>query len=190
MIKKALQESKKLLEYFIECDEDFSEEEIESIRHFLKALKAGCGCDDYNGFDCGCGRRSFLSNEALKEVGEREYKVESLPISDASNRLSKMEKPKIKFTYLGLKDKKAQNRLTIPLGCEIAPDGEGYFIFPSSRKIAAGLVEYEFSKKDVQSVRKAIIASVLRVTDPVKIAQLAAKMEEIGYSLIWKDDEF
>lgn len=68
MIKTALQESKKLLEYFIDCDEDFTEEETESIKHFIKALKAGCGCDYYNGFDCGCGHRAFLRDEALKEL--------------------------------------------------------------------------------------------------------------------------
>jgi len=68
MIKTALKESKKLLQYFIDCNEDFTDEEIESIKHFLKALKAGCGCDDYNGFDCGCGHRAFLSDEALSEL--------------------------------------------------------------------------------------------------------------------------
>jgi len=61
-------EAKKLLEFYIENTDDLDTEQIESVKHFIKALKAGCGCDDYNGFDCGCGKRAFLYDEALKEL--------------------------------------------------------------------------------------------------------------------------
>lgn len=47
---------------------DLDMEQTESVKHFIKALRTGCGCDDYNGFDCGCGHRAFLCNEALKEL--------------------------------------------------------------------------------------------------------------------------
>ena len=68
MVKSALIEAKKLLEFYIESPDDLNAEQTESVKHFIKALKAGCGCDDYNGFDCGCGKRAFLCDEALKEL--------------------------------------------------------------------------------------------------------------------------
>lgn len=71
MIKEALIESKKLLEYYIDYEDGLNNdhaEVIESIKHFLQALKTECHCDDYNGFNCGCSRRSFLCDEALKEL--------------------------------------------------------------------------------------------------------------------------
>ena len=60
MVKSALIEAKKLLDFYIESTDDLDVEQTESVKHFIKALKAGCGCDDYNGFDCGCGKRAFL----------------------------------------------------------------------------------------------------------------------------------
>ena len=68
MVKLALIEAKKLLDFYIESSDDLNVEQTESVKHFIKALKAGCGCDDYNGFDCGCGKRAFLCDEALKEL--------------------------------------------------------------------------------------------------------------------------
>ena len=68
MVKSALIEAKKLLDFYIESTDDLNVEQTESVKHFIKALKAGCGCDDYNGFDCGCGKRAFLCDEALKEL--------------------------------------------------------------------------------------------------------------------------
>ena len=69
MVKSALIEAKKLLDFYIEeSTADLTTEQIKSVKHFIKALKAGCGCDDYNGFDCGCGKRAFLCDEALKEL--------------------------------------------------------------------------------------------------------------------------
>ena len=68
MIKSALIEAKKLLDFYIENTDDLDTEQIESVKHFIKALRAGCGCDDYNNFDCGCGKRAFLCDEALKEL--------------------------------------------------------------------------------------------------------------------------
>ena len=68
MVKSALIEAKKLLDFYIESTDDLNAEQTESVKHFIKALKAGCGCDDYNGFDCGCGKRAFLCDEALKEL--------------------------------------------------------------------------------------------------------------------------
>lgn len=71
-MKTALIESKKLLEHIIEfIDEPKTDDEFNSIEHYLKALKIGCECDDYNGFDCGCTNRAFLCDEALKELKER-----------------------------------------------------------------------------------------------------------------------
>ena len=68
MVKSALIEAKKLLDFYIESTDDLDTEQIESAKHFIKALKAGCGCDDYNGFDCGCGKRAFVCDGALKEL--------------------------------------------------------------------------------------------------------------------------
>ena len=70
MIKSALIESTKLLENIIENieDDDKTEDELISITHYIKALKIGCECDHYNGFDCGCSNRSFLYDEALKKI--------------------------------------------------------------------------------------------------------------------------
>ena len=68
MVKTALIEAKKLLDFYIDSTDDLDGEQIESVRHFVKALNAGCSCDDYHGFDCGCGERAFLCKEALKEL--------------------------------------------------------------------------------------------------------------------------
>ncbi len=68
MVKSALIEAKKLLDFYIESTDDLNVEQTESVKHFIKALKAGCDCDDDNGFDCGCGKRAFLCDEALKEL--------------------------------------------------------------------------------------------------------------------------
>ncbi|GIV45181.1 MAG: hypothetical protein KatS3mg035_2304 [Bacteroidia bacterium] len=72
-LKLALIEAKKLLEFYIESADDLNTERIKSVKHFIKALKAGCECDYYNGFDCGCGRRAFLCDEALKELDGSNY---------------------------------------------------------------------------------------------------------------------
>ena len=68
MIEIALIESKKLLDFYIENTDNLDAEQIESVSHFIKALKAGCSCDYYNGYDCGCSNRAFLCDEALKEL--------------------------------------------------------------------------------------------------------------------------
>ena len=68
MVKSALIEAKNLLDFYIESTDDLNVEQTESVKHFIKALNAGCCCDDYNGFDCGCGKRAFLCDEALKEL--------------------------------------------------------------------------------------------------------------------------
>lgn len=68
MVKSALIEAKKLLEFYIESTDDLDSEQKESVKHLIKSLRAGCGCDDYNGFDCGCSNRAFLCDEALKEI--------------------------------------------------------------------------------------------------------------------------
>ena len=68
MVKTALIETKKLLDFYIDSTDDLDGEQIESVRHFVKALNTGCSCDDYFGFDCGCGERAFLCREALKEL--------------------------------------------------------------------------------------------------------------------------
>lgn len=73
MIKSALIESKKLLDFYIENIEnieDLSEEQLESVKHFIKALKCGCECDDYNGYNCGCNKRACLYDEAFIEIAE------------------------------------------------------------------------------------------------------------------------
>jgi hypothetical protein len=67
-IKVALIESRKLLDFFIEDTDGLMEDQYESVRHFIEALNVGCECDDYNGVDCGCSRRSALRREALKEL--------------------------------------------------------------------------------------------------------------------------
>lgn len=72
MVKSALIEAKKLLDFYIESTDDLDIEQTESVKHFIKALRTGCGCDDYNGFDCGCGHRAFLCDEALKELNDEE----------------------------------------------------------------------------------------------------------------------
>ena len=67
-VKIVLKESKKLLESLIESEDDYSDEEIESVKHFINGFKCGCYCDDYNGFDCGCTKRAFLADEAMTEL--------------------------------------------------------------------------------------------------------------------------
>ena len=70
MVKSALIEAKKLLDYYIENVEDLEDGQMESVKHFIKALAAGCGCDEYNGYDCGCAHRAFLRDEAIKELSK------------------------------------------------------------------------------------------------------------------------
>ena len=69
-IQFALRESRKLLEFYINNIDDIQESDIESITHFINALNAGCECDDYNGFDCGCGRRSVARELGIKALSE------------------------------------------------------------------------------------------------------------------------
>ena len=69
MIEQALIEAKKLLNFYIEEGvEGLDDRQIESVKHFLKALRCGCACDYSYGFECGCGERDFLCDEALKEL--------------------------------------------------------------------------------------------------------------------------
>jgi hypothetical protein len=69
-IKFTLIKSKELLEYYIENDDyiDSNDDDIKTIMHYIDALDCGCQCDSYNGFDCGCGDRSFNIREAYKEM--------------------------------------------------------------------------------------------------------------------------
>jgi hypothetical protein len=69
-IKIALEECKKFIDYLIDCDDDFNDEEIESAIRFIKGLGVGCECDDYNGFDCGCSHRNALIIDALDELNK------------------------------------------------------------------------------------------------------------------------
>jgi len=71
MIKSALIESRKLLDFYIENIYYLDEAQTESVIHFVKALKAGCDCDDYNGFDCGCNKRAYLCDEALNILKDK-----------------------------------------------------------------------------------------------------------------------
>ena len=66
MVKSALIEAKKLLDFYIESTDDLNVEQTESVKHFIKALKAGCGCDDYNGFDCGVDEKLFAEVQNSK----------------------------------------------------------------------------------------------------------------------------
>ena len=69
MIKIALRQSKEILDYLLDTDEDdFTPEQIQSAARFIKALNVDCECDCYNGFVCGCSHRSMIVNEALESL--------------------------------------------------------------------------------------------------------------------------
>lgn len=68
-IKHALEKSKKLLDFYINnIYEDWDESSIKSMEHFIEALNVDCMCDDYNGFDCGCGNRFTAISDAKQEL--------------------------------------------------------------------------------------------------------------------------
>lgn len=71
-LKMALEESKRLLDFYIEhINESWDDEQIASMQKYIEALNAGCGCDSYNGFDCRCGVRANaagLGMEALNKL--------------------------------------------------------------------------------------------------------------------------
>jgi len=69
MITIALTKAKELIDFYLSDDiSELEPQQIESIRHIILSLNCGCGCDDYNGFSCGCGNRSVIVGEALKEL--------------------------------------------------------------------------------------------------------------------------
>ncbi len=73
LLKKSLLEVKRLIDYYIdEIDEGLTDEQIESMKEIIKGLDAGCECDPYYGFDCGCGRRYVTKQTALDEIKELE----------------------------------------------------------------------------------------------------------------------
>ena len=67
--KIALKEVIKLAEHHIEnINEEPDEETLISMKNMIIGLNVGCMCDDYNGFDCGCSNRSWIIDEAIKEI--------------------------------------------------------------------------------------------------------------------------
>lgn len=60
----ALDIAKNLLDEFIE-DSDIFGGQWDSVEHFIKATKVDCECDDYYGFNCGCGERRQIREKAL-----------------------------------------------------------------------------------------------------------------------------
>lgn len=72
-IRTALEEAKKLIDNYLLEDIDCLESgERESLTHIIKSLNAGCGCDDYNGFNCGCSSRASIAEMALEELSKIE----------------------------------------------------------------------------------------------------------------------
>lgn len=69
-IKIALLEAKGLIETYLSELGGTANEAWDSVEHIVRSLSIGCECDDYNGFDCGCTRRAYIRDEALKEIEE------------------------------------------------------------------------------------------------------------------------
>ena len=75
IIESALQETKAIVDYFTSDEIDFqnlSTEERRSIKHLIESIRCGCECDSYNGYDCGCSRRSGIYQQAMKEFKANE----------------------------------------------------------------------------------------------------------------------
>ncbi len=49
-------------------DNDVSVDDKDILKALITCLKVGCGCDNYNGYDCGCSRRAGLAESALIEI--------------------------------------------------------------------------------------------------------------------------
>ena len=69
-LKYALLESKKHLGFLIENSEDYTKSDLDSINHYIDAINAECECDDYNGFYCGCVKRSTIIQLAKAKLKE------------------------------------------------------------------------------------------------------------------------
>jgi len=65
----ALKEVIKLAENHLEnINEEPDKEMLISMKNMIFGLSVGCMCDDYNGFDCGCSKRNWIIDEAIKEI--------------------------------------------------------------------------------------------------------------------------
>lgn len=47
---------------------DITRDDIPTVRKMIQSVNTECYCDDYVGFDCGCGNRRMIVAEALKEL--------------------------------------------------------------------------------------------------------------------------
>ena len=56
----------------LQMSNDISCDDLHIVREMIKAIPLECLCDDYVGFDCGCGNRRMIVAEALKELEEIE----------------------------------------------------------------------------------------------------------------------
>jgi len=70
-MKTALEEAKKIIEHYLNNDIDLSDEYyLQTIKHCILILNVGCQCDEYNGFDCGCSKRSAIIKNATNEFNK------------------------------------------------------------------------------------------------------------------------
>lgn len=56
----------------LQMSNDISCDDIPIVRKMIQSVNTECYCDDYVGFDCGCGFRRMIVAEALKEIEEIE----------------------------------------------------------------------------------------------------------------------
>lgn len=52
----------------LQMSNDITSGESHIVRKMIKAIPLECLCDDYLGFECGCGNRRMIVAEALKEL--------------------------------------------------------------------------------------------------------------------------
>jgi len=68
-IKPMVKEVIRLLEYLSDIPEtEMDDKDLQVLTDATNILNFGCECDSYNGFDCGCGKRARLRDEALDVI--------------------------------------------------------------------------------------------------------------------------
>lgn len=65
-IKEVLFEITRIIDELFK--EEIQIEDIELIEELMNLYKIKCYCDHYVGYNCGCKKRSYLKERALKEI--------------------------------------------------------------------------------------------------------------------------
>lgn len=82
MSRSAINEALKILwrQTKYSMHEDLDKSKTPIFRKMIESIDLNCGCDDYVGYNCGCGFRRTVVKEALKELDKIEKEEKEMHI--------------------------------------------------------------------------------------------------------------